>query len=82
MFQPLPRVVGEVTQNKVLQCDCGFEVRAGTEAELVAQVQHHASEAHGMRFSPEDVLQLAFRAELGEATWAQLLTDEAPRDAS
>jgi predicted small metal-binding protein len=47
----------------VLQCDCGFEVRADDEAELVSRVQRHAFEAHGMRFSPEDVLRLAFGAE-------------------
>ena len=49
----------------VLRCDCGFEVRADDEADFVAEVQRHALEAHGMRFSPEEVLQLAFRAELG-----------------
>ena len=47
----------------VLQCDCGFEVRADTEAQLVAQVQHHALGAHGMELSKEEVLQLAFRAQ-------------------
>jgi predicted small metal-binding protein len=45
----------------VLRCDCGFEVHADGEAELVAEVQRHALEAHGMRFSPEEVLQLAGR---------------------
>jgi predicted small metal-binding protein len=49
----------------VLRCDCGFEVRADDQADFVAEVQRHALEAHGMRFSPEEVLQLAFRAELG-----------------
>jgi predicted small metal-binding protein len=57
--------------DKVLHCDCGFEVHADDETELVAQVQRHALGVHGMRFSPEEVLQLAFRAELGEATWQQ-----------
>ena len=47
----------------VLHCDCGFEVRADEEAELVAQVQRHALEAHGMTFSPEEALQLARHAE-------------------
>lgn len=35
-----------------------------------------------MQFSPEEVLQLAFRAELGEATWQQRLGDETQEDAS
>ena len=39
---------------KVLHCECGFEVHADDEAKLVAQVQRHALEAHGMQFSPEE----------------------------
>jgi predicted small metal-binding protein len=66
----------------VLQCDCGFEVHADDEAELVAEVQRHALEAHGMQFSPDEVLQLAFRAELGERSWQQQLGHEAREDAS
>jgi len=66
----------------VLHCDCGFEVHADDEAELVARVQRHALEAHGMRFSPQEVLQLAFRAELGGATWQQRLGNETRDDAS
>lgn len=50
----------------ILHCDCGFEARADEEAELVAQVQRHALEAHGMQFSPEEVLRLAARAEPSE----------------
>jgi predicted small metal-binding protein len=67
--------------DKVLRCDCGFEVHADDEAELVAQVQRHALRAHGMQFSPEEVLQLAFRTELGERTWQQRLGDETRGDA-
>lgn len=67
---------------KLLRCDCGFEVQADDEAELVARVQRHALEAHGMPFSPEEVLQLAFRAELGEATWQQRLGDGTHENAS
>ncbi len=62
--------------NKLLRCDCGFEVHAGDDAELVAQVQRHALEAHGMPFSPEEVLQLAFRAQSDEATWRRRLGGE------
>jgi len=46
----------------VLHCDCGFEVRADDEAELVARVQRHALEAHGMQFSRDEVLQLVSRS--------------------
>src|SRR5262249_18204863 len=55
--------------NRVLQlrCDCGFEACAADEEGLVAQVQRHAWEAHGMSLSHDDALLLAFRAELDEA---------------
>ena len=66
----------------VLHCDCGYEVHADDEAELVARVQRHALEAHGMQFSPEEALQLAFREELGEATWHQRLGDGTRENAS
>ena len=59
-----------------LNCDCGFEVHADDENELVARVQRHALEAHGMQFSREEVLQLAFRAELGDVAWQGRLGDE------
>ena len=48
----------------MLKCDCGFTARANDEDELVAEVRRHAHEAHGMALSREDVLLLAFRAEL------------------
>jgi hypothetical protein len=53
---------------KVLQCDCGFEARAADEDGLVAAVQRHAWEAHGMALSSDQALLLAFRAELNETT--------------
>lgn len=64
----------------VLQCDCGFAVHADDEAELVARVRRHALEVHGMQLSPEEVLQLAFRAELNQVTWQQRLGDEIHED--
>jgi|1186.fasta_scaffold38656_3 predicted small metal-binding protein len=67
---------------RVLQCDCGFEARADDETELVAKVRRHALEAHGMHFSPEEVVQLAFRVELGERGWRERLGHEARGDAS
>jgi predicted small metal-binding protein len=48
---------------KVLHCECGFEVHADSEAELIAGVQRHALSAHGMPFSREDVLRLVHREE-------------------
>ncbi len=48
----------------MLQCDCGFKARAADEERLVAEVQRHARDAHGMALSHEEALLLAFRAEL------------------
>ena len=64
----------------VLHCECGFEAHADEEAELVAQVQRHALEVHGMQLSLEEVLQLAFRAELNQVTSQQRLGDEIHED--
>ena len=52
--------------DKVLHCECGFEARAADEEGLVAEVQRHAREAHGMALSRDEALLLAFRAELDE----------------
>ena len=52
--------------DRVLHCDCGFEARASGEDGLVAEVQRHAWEAHGMRLTDEDALLLAFRVQLDE----------------
>jgi hypothetical protein len=49
---------------KMLRCDCGFEARGENEDDLVAAVQSHAREAHGMALSRRDALLLTFRAEL------------------
>ena len=50
----------------MLHCHCGFEARAGDEDGLVAEVQRHSWEAHGMALSHDEALLLAFRAELRE----------------
>ncbi len=52
--------------DRVLHCDCGFEASAADEDELVAAVQRHARESHGMALSHDEALLLAFRAELSE----------------
>ena len=54
------------SMGNVLRCDCGFEARAAHEDGLVAEVQRHAREAHGMALTPDQALLLAFRAELDE----------------
>ena len=58
---------------RVLHCDCGYEVRADDEAEFVAQVRRHALREHGMQISTDEVLQLAFHAELDETVWLERL---------
>ena len=55
----------------MLHCHCGFDARAAGEVELVAEVQRHAWEAHGMALTDEEALLLAFRAQLdGDASTA------------
>jgi Protein of unknown function (DUF1059) len=67
---------------KVLQCDCGFEARAERESDLIAQVQRHAWEAHGMALSPDQALLLAFRAELDATSPARGSSSDATDDPS
>ena len=50
--------------DKVLQCDCGFEARAGSESGLAGAVRRHAWEEHRMALSEEEALALALRAHL------------------
>ena len=50
----------------VLQCDCGFEARADDENGLVAEVQRHAREVHGMALSHDEAQLLALRAQPAE----------------
>ena len=50
----------------MLHCHCGFEARAEDEDRLVAAVQRHAWEAHGMALSHDEALVLAFRVALDE----------------
>jgi predicted small metal-binding protein len=50
--------------DKVLSCECGYEVAATEEAELVEEIRRHAGAAHGIDFSVEDALLVIFRSEL------------------
>jgi hypothetical protein len=53
---------------RLLRCDCGFEARADDEGELIAEVQRHALDAHGMKLTPEEVRRLALQATTGTTT--------------
>ena len=50
--------------DKVLSCECGYEVTATDEAELVEEIRWHARDAHGIAFSVEDALLVVLRSEL------------------
>jgi Protein of unknown function (DUF1059) len=56
-----------VIVDKVLRCNCGFDARATDEEGLVAEVQRHAREAHGMALTHDEALALVFRAGLAAA---------------
>jgi Protein of unknown function (DUF1059) len=72
VFLRSPRVV-----EKVLHCECGFEARAGDEDVLVAEVQRHACEAHGMPLSRDEAVLLVFRAELAQGVLPAISLDPA-----
>lgn len=40
---------------KVVRCGCGTEFRSDDEDDLIAQVQHHALQAHDEKLSKEQV---------------------------
>ena len=65
--------------DKVLHCHCGFEARAQDDDGLVAQVQRHALEGHGMSLSHDEALLLAFRAELDQGTPTTFLRESTAR---
>jgi predicted small metal-binding protein len=50
--------------DKVLRCDCGYEVRADDETACVEAVRRHASETHGIELSIELALDVVRRAGL------------------
>ena len=62
--------------DRVVHCECGFDARAEYEDALVAEVQRHAREAHGMALSYDEALLLAFRAELAENAAHHLSDDD------
>jgi hypothetical protein len=50
--------------HKTLTCDCGYEAQAEDDDALVAEVQRHAWQTHGMALSDQEALLLIFRGEL------------------
>ena len=48
-----------MTVAKIMQCFCGHVVRGDNDDELVANVQRHAREVHGMEVTREQVLAMA-----------------------
>jgi hypothetical protein len=68
--------------DKVIYCDCGFGARSEHEDGLVAEVQRHAREAHGMALSHDEALLLAFRAELDAPAPSRKPVNEAFPDPS
>jgi len=50
--------------NKAVHCDCGHEVHGLSEEHLLAEVQAHALEAHGIEFSREEALLVVLRSAL------------------
>lgn len=52
--------------NKAVHCDCGHQVQGLSEEHLLAEVQAHALEAHGIEFSREDALLVVLRTALEE----------------
>ncbi len=55
-----------MADDKIIRCDCGYRLGAGTEHRQVAQVRRHAWEAHGISFSTEEALAVLLRIELEE----------------
>jgi hypothetical protein len=51
---------------KVLRCECGYEVSADTDEKLVVGIRRHALDAHGMELTAEDALLVAFRVQLDD----------------
>ncbi|WP_396221989.1 DUF1059 domain-containing protein [Gemmatimonas sp.] len=44
---------------KKVCCDCGSVIRAGTDAQLIADVQAHATSVHKLTLTPDQILSMA-----------------------
>lgn len=53
---------------KVIECPCGFVVRADDDDELVARAQRHARESHGLALTRDEALAMAHPTGPGAAS--------------
>ena len=44
---------------KIINCPCGFIVKADTDDQLVAKAQQHAKEVHQMELTRDEALAMA-----------------------
>ena len=63
---PAARSIGDAmpADDTVLSCECGYEVTATHEADLIEEIRRHARDVHGVAFSIEDALLVVLRSEL------------------
>jgi predicted small metal-binding protein len=45
--------------DKIIECPCGYTIRAEDEEKLVSQAQEHAKETHAMELTREQALAMA-----------------------
>jgi hypothetical protein len=50
-----------VSRGRKVCCDCGTVIRAGTDAQLIADVQAHATSVHKLTLTPDQILSMAER---------------------
>ncbi len=67
---------------RVLRCECGFEVRAAHEEALVGGVRRHAWDEHGMALTSDEARLLAVRTGPEAQTPPREHVDGAVHDAS
>ena len=66
--------------HKTLTCDCGYEAQAEDDDALVAEVQRHAWQTHGMALSDQEALLLVFRGELSRLPTTPPTTQSEPKE--
>lgn len=47
------------TNELVVECPCGVEIRSRDRIDLVSKVQQHASEVHDMNLDEEQIMDMA-----------------------
>jgi hypothetical protein len=48
-----------MSRGKKVCCDCGTVIRAGTDAQLIADVQAHATTVHKLTLTADQILSMA-----------------------